>query len=96
MRRNSGSNRLIKWIVMAGDFVLLNLIIQLIANIYWRVDSWPERSLEIFILVNNLALLIAQLRFSTIIHLRLIGAGDLLQRMVLNDNKQSINGGGSQ
>jgi putative colanic acid biosynthesis UDP-glucose lipid carrier transferase len=81
---------------MAGDFVLLNLIIQLIANIYWRVDSWPERSLEIFILVNNLALLIAQLRFSTIIHLRLIGAGDLLQRMVLNDNKQSINGGGSQ
>ncbi len=81
---------------MAGDFVLLNLIIQLIANIYWRVDCWPERSLEIFILVNNLALLIAQLRFSTIIHLRLIGAGDLLQRMVLNDNKQSINGGGSQ
>ena len=96
MRTNNGSNRLIKWIVMAGDFVLLNLIIQLIANIYWRVDSWPERSLEIFILVNNLALLIAQLRFSTIIHLRLIGAGDLLQRMVLNDNKQSINGGGLQ
>ena len=96
MRRNSGSNRLIKGIVMAGDFALLNLIIQLIANIYWRVDSWPERSLEIFILVNNLALLIAQLRFSTIIHMRLIGAGDLLQRMVLNDNKQSINGGGLQ
>ena len=96
MRRNSGSNRLIKGIVMAGDFALLNLIIQLIANIYWRVDCWPERSLEIFILVNNLALLIAQLRFSTIIHLRLIGAGDLLQRMVLNDNKQSINGGGLQ
>lgn len=96
MRRNSGSNRLIKGIVMAGDFALLNLIIQLIANIYWRVDCWPERSLEIFILVNNLALLIAQLRFSTIIHMRLIGAGDLLQRMVLNDNKQSINGGGLQ
>ena len=82
MRTNNGSNRLIKWIVMAGDFVLLNLIIQLIANIYWRVDSWPERSLEIFILVNNLALLLAQLRFSTIIHLRLVGAGDVLQRMV--------------
>ena len=82
MRTNNGSNRLIKWIVMAGDFVLLNLIIQFIANIYWRVDCWPERSLEIFILVNNLALLIAQLRFSTIIHLRLIGAGDVLQRMV--------------
>ena len=96
MRSNNGSSRLIKWIVMFGDFVLLNLIIQFVASVYWRVDNWPERSLEIFILVNNLALLIAQLRFSTIIHLRLIGAGDLLQRMVLNDNKQSINGGGSQ
>lgn len=82
MRRNDGSNRLIKWIVMFGDFVLLNLIIQFVAFVYWRVDSWPERSLEIFVLVNNLALMLAHLRFSPIIHLRLVGAGDLLKRMV--------------
>ena len=67
---------------MFGDFVLLNLIIQFVAFVYWRVDNWPERSLEIFVLVNNMALMLAHLRFSPIIHLRLVGAGDLLKRMV--------------
>ena len=79
---NNQSNRLIKWVVMAGDFVLLNLIIQVVARWSWTVNNWPSRSLEIFILVNNIALMLAQLRFSTIIHLRLVGAGDVLQRII--------------
>ncbi len=82
MSNNNQSNRLIKWIVMLGDFVVLNLIILIPARWSWQVNSWPARSLEIFILVNNIALMLAQLRFSTIIHLRLVGAGDVLQRLV--------------
>ncbi len=82
MGNNNQSNRLIKWIVMFGDFVLLNIIIILAARMSWTVDNWPERSLEIFILVNNIALMLAQIRFSTIIHLRLVGAGDVLQRIM--------------
>lgn len=82
MTNNNQSNRLIKWIVMFGDFVLLNAIILVAATLSWQVNSWPDRSLEIFILVNNIALMLAQMRFSTIIHLRLIGAGDVLQRIV--------------
>ena len=82
MSSNNQSNRLIKWIVIFGDFVLLNAIIILTAKWSWTVDNWPEKSLEIFILVNNIALMLAQMRFSTIIHLRLVGAGDVLQRIV--------------
>jgi putative colanic acid biosynthesis UDP-glucose lipid carrier transferase len=82
MRNNNQSNRLIKWIVMFGDFVLLNAIILTGATLSWRISSWPDRSLEIFILVNNIALMMAQMRFSTIIHLRIVGAGDVLQRVV--------------
>ena len=67
---------------MAGDFILLNLIIMIPAKWSWTVNNWPDRSLEIFILVNNIALILAQMRFSTIIHLRLIGAGDVLQRLI--------------
>ena len=67
---------------MLGDFVLLNLIILIPAEFSWRVNHWPERSLEIFFLVNNIALILAQSRFSTIIHQRVIGAGDVLQRLV--------------
>ena len=82
MTSNNQSNRLIKWIVMAGDFAVLNAIILLAATVSWRITTWPERSLEIFILVNNIALIFAQMRFSTIIHLRVVGAGDVLQRVM--------------
>ena len=82
MNSNNQSNRLIKWIVMSGDFMLLNAIILVGATLSWRVNNWPDRSLEIFILVNNIALMLGQMRFSTIIHLRLIGAGDVLQRIM--------------
>lgn len=75
---------------MLGDFVLLNLIIQAAALWYWRIDNWPDRSLEIFILVNNLALILAQFRFSTIIHLRLVSAGDVFQRMLGVTIAQSV------
>ena len=90
MSSNNQSNRLIKWIVMFGDFVLLNIIIQVVARWSWTVHNWPDRSLEIFILVNNIALMLAQLRFSTIIHLRLVGAGDVLQRIMGLTIMQSV------
>lgn len=82
MSNNDHSNNLIKWVVMIGDFVLLNAILLIPALWSWRVHNWPNRSLEIFILVNNLALILAQVRFSTIIHQRLVGAGDVLRRIM--------------
>ena len=90
MSSNNQSNRLIKWIVMFGDFAVLNAIILFASEVSWTVDNWPDRSLEIFILVNNIALILAQMRFSTIIHLRLVGAGDVLQRIVGLTALQSV------
>ncbi len=90
MRNNNQSNRLIKWFVTVGDFVLLNAIIMIGATISWRVNSWPDRSLEIFVLVNNIALMLAQMRFPTIIHLRMVGAGDVFQRIVGLSVLQSV------
>ena len=90
MRGNNQSNNVIKWIVILGDFVLLNLIILIPARWSWQVNNWPDRSLEIFILVNNIALILSQMRFSTIIHMRMIGAGDVLQRIVGLTAVQSV------
>ena len=75
---------------MFGDFLLLNIIIWLIAKNYWLVGSWPEKSLEIFILVNNIALMLSQTQFSTIIHERFIGAGDVIKRVIELTILQSI------
>lgn len=82
MKNNDQSNRIIKWIVMIGDFVLLNAIILVFAFWHWRMEVWEKGQIEIYILVNNIALMLSMLQFSTIIHLRVVGAGDILRRMV--------------
>ena len=82
MSNNDQSNRIIKWIVMIGDFVLLNAIILVFAYWHWQMETWEEGQIEIYILVNNIALMLSMLQFSTLIHLRIVGAGDILRRMV--------------
>lgn len=68
--------------IIVGDFIVFNLILFLFARFHWRIETWEENQLEVFGLIGNLALIISQLRFSTIIHQRMIGAGDVLQRLV--------------
>ena len=82
MRNNNQTNSFVKWSVIIGDFILFNVIILLFTRFHWRIESWEENQLEVFGLVGNLALVISQLRFSTIIHQRLVGAGDVLQRIM--------------
>lgn len=82
MKNNNQSNRIIKWIAILGDFFVLNAVIVAFSYWHWRVSTWGSGRLEIFILASNISLMIAQLRFSTIIHYRLVGAGDILQRIV--------------
>ena len=82
MRNNDQSNRIIQWIVTIGDFLLLNAILLGFAHWHWRMETWGMGRVEIFILVNNIALMLAMLKFSTIIHLRVVGAGEILKRIV--------------
>lgn len=82
MSTNNQSNLIIKLLVILGDFILLNATI--LFAVYWYLDdvSWGENNLGVFILINNFALLLGQLFFSTVIHLRLIGAGDIIRRIL--------------
>ena len=90
MRNNNQSNSIIRWLVVAGDFVLLNVIMLAFAHWHWRMNSWPEGRLEIFVLVNNLALMLGEVRYSTIIHQRIVNAGDILRRVVKLTVLQSV------
>ena len=67
---------------MFGDFVLLNVIILSFWQWHWLMNTWPEGRVEIFILVNNIALMLSEMRYSTLIHLRLVSAGDILKRII--------------
>ena len=90
MRRNDQSNRIIKWIVMIGDFMVLNALMLAFAHWHWRMASWDQGQIEIYILVNNIALMLSMIQFSVVIHLRLIGAGEILRRVVGLTVLQSI------
>ena len=82
MRRNDQSNRVIKWIVMISDFVVLNALILAFVIWHWRMATWDQGQIEIYILVNNIALMLSMMQFSVVIHLRLIGAGEIFRRVV--------------
>lgn len=81
MSTNTQSNQLIKWLVIIGDFILLNLIVYITYIVFLQSAGWDENNRNVFILINSIALLISQLFFSTIIHQRLIGAGDVIRRV---------------
>ncbi len=82
MKNNNQTNAFVQKSIIVGDFILLNLILLLFARYHWRIWIWEENELEVFILIANLALVISQMRFSPIIHKRLVGAGDVLQRII--------------
>ena len=82
MKNNNQTNAFVQKSIIVGDFILLNLILLLFARYHWRIGIWEDNELEVFTLIANLALVISQMRFSPIIHKRLVGAGDVLQRII--------------
>ena len=82
MKNNNQTNAFVQKSIIVGDFILLNLILFLFARYHWRIGTWEDNELEVFTLIANLALVISQMRFSPIIHKRLVGAGDVLQRII--------------
>ena len=82
MKNNNQTNAFVQKSIIVGDFILLNLILLLFARYHWRIGIWEDNELEVFALIANLALVISQMRFSPIIHKRLVGAGDVLQRII--------------
>ena len=83
MSNNNQSNKLIKWIVIVGDFVLLNLLLTAFYGFSPLFEGWTGDAMKIFMLLSNFAMALAQMQFSTIIHERVVNAGDILRRVVL-------------
>ena len=82
IRKNNQSNRLIKWIVIVGDFVVLNVLVWAFVHWHPTVSEWEWNTQQKFLLICNIALMLSETQFSTIIHERVAGAGDILKRVV--------------
>lgn len=82
MRNNDQTNALIKWSVILLDFIVLNLLIWLFAKHHPTMMEWTRDKKDIFFLVCNLALVISEYRFFTVIHRRRTTSTDILKRIM--------------
>lgn len=74
------TNRIIKWLVVCGDFVVLWALLYWVAEIIPHSDRWDDDKCRTFWMVCTLTMIISEYCFSTIIHLRLVGGGEILRR----------------
>ena len=80
-RRNNQTNTLIKWAVIAVDFLMLNVVLTAFRWHHPYLMTWTAGRMEVLWVVCNLAMAMAMLRFGTIIHLRMVSGGDILRRV---------------
>lgn len=83
MKNNNQSNSVIKWGVFLGDFLILNILLSLYVAFLPAWDSWNDEKIRVFFLICNVALLLGQYKFSSVIHERLVGADSILRRTFL-------------
>ncbi|MBP3776476.1 MAG: exopolysaccharide biosynthesis polyprenyl glycosylphosphotransferase [Prevotella sp.] len=82
MASNNQTNDAIKWLIIIADFFVLNLLLWLFTDYHYIVKEWTREMKWVFLFGNNLALFLSELRFSTIVHQRIISAADILRRVM--------------
>jgi len=90
INNNYHTNRLIKLCVVLLDFMALNALLFFTLPHIGSSESWSFEKMRTFWLINNLALMIAEYRFSTIIHERLVGADAIFKRILLLASTQAL------
>lgn len=90
MTNNNQSNGIIKWGIILGDFVILNALILAFAKWHPQMAQWASASRHLFFLASNLAMVISESWFYTVIHRRLVTSAEILRRIVLLTMSQAV------
>lgn len=80
MKNNTRTNSLIKWGIIALDILILNAVLLILLYTPLNIIKGSGTEKRIFLLICNIAMVISEYRFSTIIHERLVDAGSVLKR----------------
>lgn len=83
MKNNTRTNSLLKFYLVVGDFVILNVLLVLAIYTQFGLLSASDVERRVFMVICNVAMLISEYRFSTIIHERIVGAESILKRTSL-------------
>ena len=90
MSRNNRTNTLIMWLVIAGDFVVLNLVLLCFAFLHPRMGAWDWAQIRFYMMICNVALLISEHYYHPIIHERAVSCGDVLRQIVFLTATQTV------
>ena len=81
MTSNTQTSLLMRWSITLVDFSILNLLVWVFADFHCTVSSCSWELKRVFLLCSNLTLVLAELRFSTVAHLRMVSVSDILRRV---------------
>lgn len=90
MTRNNRTNTLFMWLVVAGDFVILNLVLLAFAFLHPRMEGWTWAQIRFFMMICNVALLVSEHYHHPIIHERVVSGADVLRRIVFLTMTQTV------
>ena len=82
MTNNSQTNRLIMFMVVGVDFVILNALLYLIKDYHPWLEDWSPIKVRILVLLSNIGLLIGEFINPPIVHKRSISAGNVVKRVL--------------
>ena len=83
IKNNNYTNRLIQLFIIAGDFLVLWVLLYYLIGTIPMSDSWDEEKGRAFWMLCTFAFIVAQYFFPSVIHERVVGANDILSRSTM-------------
>ena len=90
MTTNNQTNESIKWAIIVVDFLVLNILVWIFTEHHFIVSEWSREMKWVFMFGCNLALGMSEVKFSPIVHKRVISVSDILQRVVMLVSVQTL------
>ena len=82
MKNNSQTNIFIMLLIVVIDFILVNVLLQLMTEYHPWFARWTPVRVRILILLSNVGLIIAEILNPPIIQKRAVSAGDIVKRVL--------------
>jgi putative colanic acid biosynthesis UDP-glucose lipid carrier transferase len=83
IKNNKHTNRLIQLLIIAGDFVVLWVLLYYLIGAIPQSEGWDEEKGRAFWMVCTFAFIVAEYLFPSAIHERVLGANDILRRSTM-------------
>ena len=83
IRNNKLTNRLIQLLIIAVDFAVLWVLLYYLVDTIPQSEGWDEEKERAFWMVCTFSWVVAEYLFPSVIHERVVGANDILQRSTM-------------